>query len=349
MNEHAPFGMNEDSGGSEEIKALCRAHLALQGRVDRLTQRIAANETHQKFILSVEEEISTRTVQNLLLFAQKNAVDALKRGHIELSRSYNVLCESNSLQQVELRTAASDCTLADFRTLSRFFLSNRSYECDAFPSELYVQHSEPGTSTRLHVVFGSYFDICEALQISAKIREQGVYRSKTDSSGQMGSVQIMGVDMLASEDCANRARFILLGRGVPTSLNQRIVPTLHQSNTSWSENSWEGELMYKEESVANIVRSTNSGTPVRFVSNLASSDINAILVDRNLFRISWERSIQATGPNTSADCVPGSLRSFFPAVILRTRILTSSVQRVFSTRVRAVYLKQILSSANHST
>ncbi len=61
--------------------------------------------------------------------------------------------------------------------------------------------------------------------------------------------------------------------------------------------------------------------------------------------MTWTRNKDsASYAHVPAEEVSGSIRTFFPAVVLRPRILTTSVQKIFSTPIRNRCLKQLLVS-----
>ncbi len=193
---------------SEEVEELKRAQATLQHRVDALYSQIAISVSHQKYVLEAEEDFRAKTRRRILLFARKNAVQELRLCHSELSQKYSTLCPGNSVRQVLLRTKASDCTLADFRVLVSALVSSLSIKCEVFPSEFYTHFLDTGSAQCFHVSFDTYFDICEALEINVKNREEGLYRSRKDSSRQLRAVQVMGVDILPSRDHPENTRRI---------------------------------------------------------------------------------------------------------------------------------------------
>ncbi len=73
-----------------------------------------------------------------------------------------------------------------------------------------------------------------------------------------------------------------------------------------------------------------------------STDSKTIPIDGRIFSLRWERADGVPLTEKNPANVLGLLRSYFPAVIVRTRLLTSSVKTIFCTRYDGRILKEII-------
>ncbi len=167
------------------------AHMALAKRIDALTESVTST-TRLAMTLSASATMANstaamKTKARLLLFARRNATQALRAGHVEFSRnvSPSQICPRNSALQVLIKSKASDATLADFRVLTAALTKSTSFHCEAFPSDFYAMSVDTAVCERIDLLFESYFDLCEALCIPADIREDGVYKEKYNVARQL--------------------------------------------------------------------------------------------------------------------------------------------------------------------
>lgn len=336
-------GRERELGGTninEQINDIRRAQLSLSQRVTELREEFSTSSRlllSASHIASAAEKMKNEgTLQRLLLFASPNPRKVLSRSYPDFSRSVPNPCPGNTVVQVVLRSKASDCTLHEFQVLLNACSDNSRIRCSVYPSEFHAKFPDPSSSARFDIGFDTYSGICEALGINARLREQGLYREKKNSARKLNSVQVAGV---ATND--TRTRRVLLGRSMPTRTVQSSAHTLFQASLAWNESTWETGFVHRFENLnLEISRPQQS----RF------SDINMPPPDSRVFRITWERNPGAfDSPGIQSDMVAGSLRSNFPAVIIRSRILTESARSILMSRIDGFLLKQIIASAMEPT
>ncbi len=156
------------------------------------------------------------------------------------------------------------------------------------------------------------------------------------------AVQVVGVEALDSIPGSSQSRRILLGGSMPSKTTPHSIPMLYQSTLAWTENTWESGFVYRAEPLnPDHLRARNRAPSEK----PRLSDINMPPLQKNTFCITWERSCGGPNyPHMPPEIVPGTLRSFFPAVLLRSRILTETARKVFLSRLNGIFLKQIIVS-----
>ncbi len=112
---------------------------------------------------------------------------------MELGKNCPSVCATNSIVPILLRSPPTDCTLYEFMVLSVKFLQDAAIQCYAHPSEYHLTFPNAARCKRLDIVFKTYADLCQALQIDASTREAGVYREKKNRRRNTISVQVLGV------------------------------------------------------------------------------------------------------------------------------------------------------------
>ncbi len=324
------LGQDAPTCCSAQISQLRESHASLLTQFNKLEKDVRST---RKIALETEAIVRgpssfvERTIRRSILFANMTAQKALTSTHPEISRSYNILCPANSVRQIYLHSKPSDCTLSEFRIMASHFLNQEDIKCRIFPSAYSALFSSSSQDSCFQIVFESFCDLCQALQLSSNIRSAGVYKERKSTARDFRCVQIFGVDLVSpdreiplssSTEEVRRGpeRKILLARSMPPpgTLDLTHVHVLHQPCTTWMDNSWEEGFRHVQEELLDL-------SAFKSRSSFTKS-----------FRIQWERSRDSPFPtDSSAELIPGSLKSYFPAVVLRTRLLTRSVQNIFRT------------------
>ncbi len=353
-SESQAAGKPTEADVMTEIRRMQAAHSVLARRMDTLAESLTSTSrlsmTLSASVVTANSTAAAKTKSTLLVFARRNATNALRDGHAEFSRNIPLseLCPGNSATQVVLKSKSSDATLADFRVLTAALTRSTSFNCESFPSDFYVMSLNAGACERVDLLFESYFDICEALCIPPDVREAGVYKEKYNPARQLRSVQVMGVDALEHGSSPSRARRILLGRSDPSAYSEGKVHVLYQRTMSWSDNSCDAGFEHREDELCNIAQTTTTSQPYARQSARRTSNINRA-PGRTVFRLTWTRHKDSPCyAHVPAAEVSGSICSFFPAVVMSPRVLTTSAQTIFATPIRNQYLKQLLVSRETS-
>ncbi len=263
-----------------------------------------------------------RTVQFTSLRARK-----ILRGHgSELGKSVSSFYPSNSVVQTLLRSAASDCTLSEFQLFASHLSRNKSIQCHAFPSDYHVQFPSAKNLSHLHVVFQTYADMCQALRIDTATREAAVHRERKNRSRNTISAQVLGVELLTEKD-----RRIFLGCNAPSRSSSYRMTSLYQESRAWFEGSWECGFCVRSDSASELFQQENDAICDRHSPE-----------NSHMFSITWEQIDSSLENFASAENINGTLRSYFPAVVLRTQILTSTVRECFTAPHQGKSLKRLI-------
>ncbi len=310
--------------GACDIQELQRSHADMSVTLLRLAHRLDLMEGRM-----VDSRMrncdakNSEAVQRCILFARHRALAILRSGGSEVKRRPSGVCAANSVVQIVLKSQVSDCTLRDFSLLVAHIRREPSISCRISPSDYHAIHPSPASTSRLEIHFDSYKDICEALQMKYPDRNAGVYKKAYDNSRALRAIQVLGVHILTEED-----RTIVLGRSMNAGNGQ--VAILHQNRPTWRENSWESDFTFR------LTTLSNGSLPHTGTSPLPSSPIgtesNTVSTRKNQFAIVWETLRRVSDPDQRPEEMLGILRSYFPAVVFRTRLLTKSVQTIFDSR-----------------
>ncbi len=339
---------------STSMEDIRDAHSALMRRVSQIEndlkstrQELEARRASEDHRISVRDDLLLRRT---LIFARRNALKAITGTNNELNKSYAILCEGKTVRQIIIKSTAMDCTLLEFRVLASAISRNANVRCKIFPSEFYAQCTDCNRALRFEILFPTYRDFCDALGIDASFRETGFYTERRTMKRELRAIQVLGIDLVkrGNESGISKQRRVLLGGSYPDEFTLGESHCLLQANASWTEGSWESGFEYRKES-ASVIRDCisqeedglNSIEPVM-------SDLNGSYNNRRTFSLFWERSARIGEEHMTPDSCPGTLRSTFPAVVLRGRKLTSSTQKMFSQRINGYFLKQIVVSAKSS-
>ncbi len=297
----------------------------LEAAMDRVSRRIEGTERLVRGPSSPPERLFRR----MILFANIAAVKALSATHSELNRKLPYLCPANSVRQLTLTSKVLDCTLYDFRLLASIFFRNPDTTCGLLPSEYRVMHSAPNLVPTSEILFDTYADLCEALQISADVREKGLYRERKNSMGNLRCVQVAGVQLVGQDE-----RKIVVAKSYDERKlwTQGRVQFLTQNCLKWSEGTWETGLKLERGSLSET-GSLRSSCPSGPGFSLKWEPLNEFYVPRD----------------ASPESVAGALRIQFPMVVVRTRILTSTIQQIFSNEEGSSILKQSLCTTPQNT
>ncbi len=329
--EPAPLHANV----ADDIQELRKSHSQLADQVGRLTNELRSSQKifdSDRFAIFKHLQASDeKPLSRLIKFTRYRAKKALLGPGLEFGNQYTSLCASNSVVQIVLRSQASDCTMHEFQLFAMKLLTDRSIRCSAYPSEYHVKFPNFNRCARLEIVFGTFADMCEALEIDALTREAAIYREKKSRKSNTISVQVLGVENVMSTN-----RRIFLACNAPPQASEEQITTLFQSSTAWFDGGWECGFHLRSDVASGIYSSSCS--PDR---RGQSPEISASSKHPNLFSIAWER-LESTGEVSCPENVGGALRSYFPAVVLRTQLLTSSARAAFSTPIDGISLQQRL-------
>lgn len=303
-----------------ELKALRDSHFALDQQLKELKEQtrgiLGHLETERMDIFNHLRSEDDQCISRTIMFAQIRATKLLQGHGTEVGRKVEGVIQANSVVPVLLRSPSADCTLSDFQTLALHLLNAPAARCFAVPSEFHIKFPNLRNCSRLQVVFHNYADMCDAMQLDMSTREQAVYREKRNTAKHLQASQVIGSHVIRSS-----TRSIMIGCSHPTAQGTGSVPTLFQDSISWEDPTWECGLKFRNEPC-----SAFSGLPQ-----------NASRVDhQQQFSLIWERLQDFGGHIRRSYSIPGSLRSVFPAVVLRTDILTMSARGIFQNHVSSV-------------
>ncbi len=315
----------------EEIDELRQSHTQLALQVALLRNEINSSRaifhSERLAIFKHFQAADERAVARTVHFSRRRAKKVLLSTDAELGKNCFTLCASNSVVQVVLRSTPSECTLHEFQLWAMKLLKDLSVHCYAFPSEYHVKFPNINRCSRLDIVFDTYADLCQALEIDCATRESALYREKKNRRRNSISVRVLGVEKVISTN-----RRIFLARNPPSRASADRITTLYQASTSWFEDSWECGFSLRSDLASTI------HSPSQMPDCVLSPEHS------NLFSLSWERMDIGVDQGSSSEIIGGAVRSSFPAVVLRTRLLTSSTRAAFMLPVDGVSLRQRLAT-----
>ncbi len=159
------------------------------------------------------------------------------------------------------------------------------------------------------MLFDSFAGLCDALDVPGNVRERAVYKEKTDAGRNIRCVQVVSVQVVGAND-----RKIFIGKSCDFRKiwPQNAVTVLRQSSMEWSEGTWENGFEFISENFTE------------------RQDLSGAAHSKSGFVLTWEPSTDMYIPrDASPESIAGSLRVSFPAVVVRTRILTNSIHQIF--------------------
>ncbi len=313
---------------SEEFEAMKQSHAALLRRVDELEEKfseISSSLLTEKAMNERRKNSETsRIVRRILLFATRSADKILSFGHPAFGHAPTALCPGNTMCQVVLRSAEAQCTLHDFRILTRFFLQLPSIDCRVIPSDFHVQEASPARLPEIDIRFPTFAALCEALDLKASLRVDGFYRQRRNWSREVRAAQVMGVIQSGASSEGEAFRKVMLGRSRTNSSPGEEVHFLLQRTGEWAEGSYVHGFSLESESNANFLEPEGPSTEPYPL----------------YYRIKWERCPGVKVKDDSIDeLVPGAIRSYFPAVILRSNILISTAAAALRDTQKSDFIK----------
>ncbi len=187
----------------EQIAELRSSQVALLSRIEELESDVRDTEElalGTEAIVRGPSSINEMTVKRAILFANIAARAALRSNHPELNRSCTSLCPGNSVRQIVLRSQATDCSPSDFRILANYFVRKVNIKRKIMPSSDHVLLASNSSVSSFEVVFDTFADFCEALQIAIDHREASVYRERRTRTRALRCVQVLGVQIDADAD-----------------------------------------------------------------------------------------------------------------------------------------------------
>lgn len=291
-------------------------------------------------------DIETKSFERTIMFARMNAKAMLISNSTELNRRYASICPSNAVRQILLKSKSSDCTLQEFQLVASKLQGNPAIACSIHPSEFYVQFPSSAQAARFEIFFDSFADFCAALRICVHDREAGVLRTKKTRGTRAKNVQVLGVEVLNNLETGTKERRVVLAQSIRTFAARAKIPVLLQRSTAWSDGSCKYGFSLSPESSSELNAHVQTAVQSHNATDARSTDLDKIPAERRFFALTWERS---SGPISKSvtiypEHVPGVLRSFLPAVVLRGNVLTSSTEDIFRTRLNGMLLKQVLVS-----
>ncbi len=320
--------LREDRVSSHELllSELQQSHASLSLRVADLAECLRS--TQEKLSVSTDQSRSalSASAERSLLFARLRAVTALRSASKELARRHSSLCAANTFVQTQITSKPSDCTMQEFTHLVTFLTTNQSISCSVSPSPYYALFPGITRTTRLDSTFPTYKDIRAALKIDVPMRESAVYQNRRAMNRDVRAIQVLSVEMSTS----NHRRILLGG-------NFRAKER--------SDQAWESAFAFKYEPVP----SSKSASPIPATTGSrltrTTTDLNSTLFDLQ-FSMTWERIISTTDIGYTADMIPGKLYCTFPAIVLRSRLLTDSTSKIFCTRVNGTFPSHVVSTGH---
>ncbi len=143
---------------------------------------------------------------------------------------------------------------------------------------------------------------CIANWMRTRVKSR-LYREKNTHGRELRAIQVLGVELKQSQ-----WRRVLLGHSYPSFPPTAPAAVLHQQSPKWIDRAWDkGFYFPNRSSTRRRTRSTESSTDRSRVRR-RTSRINTTPFN-NYFSFQWERIPGAR--STSADAVPGTLRSIF--------------------------------------
>ncbi len=165
--EQEGFG-TEARAVKKELKVLQRAKAptsrtfdTLRDELESVRELFQATETFACTLLRSRPSY----VQNISQFVRRRTVQALKSRHQEVGQRPNTFCPGNSVLQVLLTTKPTDCTLCVIRALVHEVHGMRRVHSEIDLCVYLAMNSLQEKYSRMSIIFDSYRDLCEALQI----------------------------------------------------------------------------------------------------------------------------------------------------------------------------------------
>ncbi len=355
--------MNSSEAQQDELNDLRKSHTNIAHRLHRVEEDIRKSrrllDAERTAIIAHLQFNDLCSIARTISFSRRRASKLLQNTSTELDRRVLNVTRADSVVPFVLRSLGSDCTLLDFQTLAVKFLSDPSTTCRALPSEYHIRFPNLRFCSRMSIVFETYADLCEALELDITTREAGVYREKGNASRQVRAIQVLGSHM---QDSSTRS--ILLGRSVPTLPAEGTLPTLYQNSLVWSEDpgAWESEFVFRQQPVSDFcasnARTADDATRCMANQSVPSTNESFYSIPRlkrarkrsntpRQFALLWERFENTDNCALTPNAVVGAVYSIFPAVVVRTSILLRSTSNIFKGRGIDVDLTALLTTPRH--
>ncbi len=225
---------------SREVIELRASHASLAKQIFWLQNELLdTRRLISSHIMFDKTSFDVRILRRLIMFTNMTAVEALMSGSSELSRSYPSLCSANAVRQTVIKSQTTQCTLQEFQLLAAEFSRRNSIRCSVFPSDYYLAFPSVEKAKRFQIVFDTYSDFCQALEIDVLQSEAGLYKEKKGLARNVRAVQVLGVDVLSCGSSEGHERRILLGCSIRRRFDISRLPTLYQRSVLWTEGSFE--------------------------------------------------------------------------------------------------------------
>ncbi len=315
-----------------DIQDLRRSHALLYERVEQLMQEIrmnnAAVEIERQNLLRDDHIFEAYIWRPIRLFAGQCAIKTLRGPTKELSKNVYQLCSGTSIRRTVLKSKATGCSLFEFRIFARACMRDPDIQCDLSPSQYCFLNLHASNTSQLQITFPTYFTFCAALDIDIATRAAGIYKIKKKNRHAVPAVQILGIEQVrtSQSNCERNQRHLFPGISQPRTPEQVPRLCMWQRNATWCDTSstWED----------GFVRSIER--PER--------DANKIDVDDPLFSLIWKKTgqFEVRESATADQYMLGDLRSTIPSIVLRGRLLTTSVHSFFTSRLDGDLVAQLL-------
>lgn len=222
-----------------QIGDLQRSHLALSSRITDLATDVARFNHRLSHFTEARHAVQHQSIQRTVLFARSRAVSALQAGSSEFLRRPTSLCQAETIVQVAIESKETDCTLQEFAALATVLSSHPSVHCTLYPSPYHVQFPSARHTSRLSILFNTYSDICNALQMDAYESEEPLYREKNTHGRELRAIQVLGVELKQIQ-----MRRVLLGHSYPSFPTTAPAAVLHQQSPKWIDRAWDKGYSY---------------------------------------------------------------------------------------------------------
>lgn len=116
------------------------------------------------------ESYADRAFRRALFFANEAASQALSSMHTEFKPIPETIVAGNSIVQISLWSKTSERTFFDFRILVSAFTRRPGIRCAVLPSTSFVLKFSTPRAYCFRVEFGTFSDICQALDVAANSR-----------------------------------------------------------------------------------------------------------------------------------------------------------------------------------
>ncbi len=131
---------------------------------------IRSSSTATERLVRGLESYADRAFRRALFFANEAASQALSSMHTEFKPIPETIVAGNSIVQISLWSKTSERTFFDFRILVSAFTRRPGIRCAVLPSTSFVLKFSTPRAYCFRVEFGTFSDICQALDVAANSR-----------------------------------------------------------------------------------------------------------------------------------------------------------------------------------